>query len=78
MPILWVLVVFLIIIGSEAGCWNVGIKVTALKVRNTLAMGAAHRNCRKCLKKALKGRNISKDKKEMIPPFQGLRELSDE
>jgi hypothetical protein len=73
MPILWVLVVFLIIIGSEVGCWNVGIKVTALKVRNTLAMGASHRNCRKCLKKALKGRNISKDKKENDPALSGLK-----
>jgi hypothetical protein len=73
MPILWVLVVFLNAIGSEAGCLNVGIKVTALKVRNTPAMGAAHRNSKKCLEKALKGRNISKDKRGNDPALSGLK-----
>jgi hypothetical protein len=36
-------------------------------------MGAALRNFRKCLKKALKGRNISNDKKENDPALSGLK-----
>jgi hypothetical protein len=46
------------------------LEMEALKVRNILAMGAAHRNYRNPLAQALKGRN--KLNKKMIPPFQGF------
>ena len=52
------------------------LEIVALKGRNILAMGAAHRNYRNSLAQALQGRNICR--RESTLALSGLGEISNE